>query len=288
MPDMTITTDEVAQYDRAHLSTGAVGAGLSAQGALHATMHSPAASARTEAPSTMDALNSARERVEPYVEPLDRTMGVVERAHHLAEEGVRMEAAIRAPQLQGMAHAVDHTVPPPSPPMISAANVARADLPEVLSEVPNPGEVSASLRPYGSLIQGGSTALGVLGVGGGAVQAYHGYEHNDASEMVQGGTGALGSGLGLAGLGATPVGGAVMAFSGGYALGNTLNNGVGAIRGEMGATETRNDRGVGGGTHQERDARTASDLLADSTHSNLGDRFARFIAPHLPMCLGGG
>lgn len=274
-PDMTFTLEEVDEYNRTHGGGehGSPGGQRGEHGAMEEIVH-------------------AEHSAHPLVSTLSSVHGIVDRVREVAHAGTQAQAAARAPQVQAMAHAVDSSIPPPSPPMIAAAQAARRELPGLLEEVPHPAQVSQAMHPYSGAIRAAGGALGVAEAGLGVIQAYDGVQHGNGTDVVQGSIGALGGGLGVAAAlgsaGAAAAAPGVAMFGAGFGIGRTLDEGIGQIRGELGATRTVADRGLGGGTHQVRDDRSVSAMMADSTHTTTGDRIALAIAPYLPVWLGGG
>ncbi len=128
------------------------------------------------------------------------------------------------------------------------------------------GSLGTTATMIGGALTGATTAgVGQLGLG--------------TLGTIIGGGGTVG--LGTAGLAA---GGVLSAAAGGYAAGTALDTLGGRA---LGGTQTVQDRGVGGGTHEVADTRRLSERMADATHTETGDRVARGIAPYLPTWLGG-
>ena len=144
--------------------------------------------------------------------------------------------------------------------------------------------VGDGIRTAGNALSlGGGLATGasmLTGFTGGAGWGGLGSLSLGSVGSIIGGGGAAG-----AGTAAMAAGGLIAAGAGGVAAGHW---GDGAIGRHLGGTQTVNDRGVGGGSHQEADTRPISSRIADSTHTAAGDHAALSIAPYLPTWLGGG
>lgn len=284
-PDMTFTLEEIDEYNRTHGG----GAGEHGSETHGGSGHDGGGHGEH---GIMEEVVHVAHRAHPIVGALSSAHGVIDRVREVAHAGTQAQAAIRAQQAQAMAHAVDPSIPPPSPPMTQAAQAARRELPELLHEVPNPSRVSRALHPYAGAIRAAGGVLGAAEAGLGAVQVYEGVHSGNGSDVVQGTIGTVGGGLGVAAAlgsaGAAAAAPYVGMFGAGYGIGRTLDEGIGQIRGELGATRTVANRGIGGGTHQVRDDRAVSQMIADATHTRTGDSIALAIAPYLPVWLGGG